>query len=360
MKKILLLLFTSLLWVGCSPEDNEQEKDATNGVVPLAPSNLVAESNISSEAELEWTDNSTNESGFKIERKASGQNYAVVGTVGADIMNYEDLELQNGEEYTYRVYSYNATGKSLTYTNEVTVKPTGTPIIETSPVVSITGTSAVSGGKVTDNAGATITETGVVWSTNPDPEITSSAKTVHYSGEHNFESHLTDLQPETTYYARAYAVNQQGVGYGEEIDFTTAQLPLKTYKITIEGLLDGNYSNYPDPTINSFKADYLFDDQHESMEYSEPITNEVWVEKSKSLSARNQVGVKLYIEQEHTFLTYLVFEIEDLDSGEIIFRGDVGSGTVVAPSSEEDWADNASDEIKIIYDIANKEMNFSY
>lgn len=346
--------------LGCSTEDVGQDKDATKGIIPMAPSNLTAQSETSSEAELQWTDNSTNESGFKIERRSNGQNYTVVGTVDADVMNFRDLELKNGEEYFYRVYAYNSTGKSLTYTNEASITPKGIPVVETFSVTSITGVSAVSGGEVIDNSGAPIIEYGVVWNKEPNPGITLGTKTIQNSGEHQFESQLSGLQPETTYYIRAYAVNDTGVGYGEETSFTTNQLPLKNYKITIEGLLDGDHSNYPDPTANSFFAEFLFDNESEVLKYSEAITNEFWVEKSNYVSARNEVGVKVYIEQQYTFLTYLVFEVQDMDTGEIIFRGDVGPSTIVSPSNPENWGDSATYEIKLVYDIANEEMKFFY
>lgn len=360
MKKYLLIVITCFFWLGCSPEDSEPEKDVTNGIIPMAPTNLMVKSELSSEAELQWTDNSTNENGFKIERKSSGQNYTVVGDVSADIMNYRDSDLKNGEEYFYRVYAYNSTGKSLTYTNEVSVTPKGIPLVETSSVSSITGISAVSSGKITDDSGASITQYGVIWNTEPNPKVNLSTKTINYDSAEQFEDQLTNLHSETKYYLRAYAVNDVGVGYGEEISFTTDQLPLKSYKITFEGLLDGDHSNYPDPTTNSFFAEYLFDNQSEILQYSESITNEIWIEKSKTLSARNQVGVKVYIEQDYTFLTYLVFEVQDMDTGEIVFRGDVGPSTIVSPSSPENWGDNAAYEIKVIYNIAKKEMDFSY
>lgn len=44
--------------------------------------------------------------------------------------------------------------------------------------------------------------------------------------------------------------------------------------------------------------------------------------------ARNEIGIKLYITQKVTFLTDLVFEIQDLEKMETIFRGDVGKNTV--------------------------------
>jgi uncharacterized protein (TIGR02145 family) len=47
------------------------------------------------------------------------------------------------------------------------------------------------------------------------------SKTVDGSGTGSFTSAITDLQPGTTYYVRAYATNSIGTSYGEQQSFTT-------------------------------------------------------------------------------------------------------------------------------------------
>ncbi len=84
---------------------------------PSAPSNLVATLTGSSTTGLSWSDNSTGEEGFKIERKASGGSFSKIGTVGADINIYDDAGLGSGIAYVYRVRAFNANGNSA-YSNE--------------------------------------------------------------------------------------------------------------------------------------------------------------------------------------------------------------------------------------------------
>ena len=64
---------------------------------------------------------STNETGFKIQRKTGAQTFADIGTTGKDVTSYSDNGLTAGATYTYRVYSYNGTGASPTYSNEVSI-----------------------------------------------------------------------------------------------------------------------------------------------------------------------------------------------------------------------------------------------
>ena len=84
-----------------------------------APSGLTGSAGKGS-ATLSWRDNSTNETGFHIERAPSGStSFAVVGSVGMNVTTYRDTVSRGS--YVYRVRAYNATAVSL-YSNTVTVK----------------------------------------------------------------------------------------------------------------------------------------------------------------------------------------------------------------------------------------------
>jgi len=60
---------------------------------------------------LTWTDNSSNEDGFKIERMTDGS-YVDVGTVGANTTSYIDSGLLAGTIYCYRVHAFSSAGIS--------------------------------------------------------------------------------------------------------------------------------------------------------------------------------------------------------------------------------------------------------
>ena len=92
--------------------------------------------------------------------------------------------------------------------------------VETSEVKEITSSSAVCGGNVTTDNGSTVTAKGVCWSTNQNPTVEDN-KTTDGSSVGNFTSNLSNLEPETKYYVRAYATNAAGTSYGEEFNFTT-------------------------------------------------------------------------------------------------------------------------------------------
>src|SRR5437870_2062888 len=88
---------------------------------PAAPSNLTLTSpvlNPDTTLQLAWTDNSTNETGFAIERRMGTGTYSEIATVGASVTSYTDTGLTAGTPYSYRVRAWNAVGYSR-YSDEV-------------------------------------------------------------------------------------------------------------------------------------------------------------------------------------------------------------------------------------------------
>lgn len=95
------------------------------------------------------------------------------------------------------------------------------PTVTTKSVGEVTETTAKVVGQVTADGGADVTERGVCWNTAPAPEV------IHYrvkdaeGGLGFFTLNLSNLEPQTTYYVRAYATNEKGTAYGEEKSFVT-------------------------------------------------------------------------------------------------------------------------------------------
>ncbi len=80
---------------------------------------------------------------------------------------------------------------------------------------------AYTGGEVLSDGGEVVSSKGVVWSTSPNPTIVLNTKTNDGSGVGSFGSELTGLNPNVTYYVRAYATNKGGIAYGNEVSFKT-------------------------------------------------------------------------------------------------------------------------------------------
>ena len=126
--------------------------------------------------------------------------------------------LEEATPYFVRAYAINPVG--IAYGGQEYFTTSTIPTVETSEVTDITATSAISGGKVVFCGGASVSSRGVCWSTRENPTITD-AKTKDGKNTGSFRSVLTGLLTGTVYYARAYASNSIGTGYGLQVRFTT-------------------------------------------------------------------------------------------------------------------------------------------
>ena len=86
----------------------------TTPTVPAVPTNLVATAVSKTQINLTWTDNSTNETNFRIDRSTNGNNFTTLTWTSANVTSFSDTGRQPGTTYHYRVASYNANGSSAT------------------------------------------------------------------------------------------------------------------------------------------------------------------------------------------------------------------------------------------------------
>ena len=161
--------------------------------------------------------------------------------MGAFVSNLSDLK--GNTTYYVRAYATNSAGtgygQEVSFTTLVDI-----PKLTTAPVTNTTQTSAVSGGTITDFGGGTVTERGIVWSENADPTINDNK--IVGTADTTYSDTITGLTVSTTYHVRAYAINSAGVGYGQDIQFST--FPTSLYMIG-NGVADWDWSTTDLPMI---------------------------------------------------------------------------------------------------------------
>lgn len=86
-------------------------KAAEGGLVPKTPSGLTAAAS-KTQINLTWADNSSDETGFKVERSTDGVTYTQLTTPAANSRSYASMSLTGGKKYYYRVRAYNSNGNS--------------------------------------------------------------------------------------------------------------------------------------------------------------------------------------------------------------------------------------------------------
>ena len=107
---------------------------------PAAPSGLAATAASASRINLSWTDNSNNESSFRVERCQGVEpcTFAEIASVAADTVSHADTGLAADTTYTYRIRAVNTAGSSVSSTASATTQTLGTAT--TMHVGSLSGT----------------------------------------------------------------------------------------------------------------------------------------------------------------------------------------------------------------------------
>jgi len=97
------------------------------------------------------------------------------------------------------------------------------PVLTTTEPTGITQKTVTSGGSITSDGGEDIIVAGICWSTSPGTYVMDKhTNDAREAG--SFTSNITGLTPDTKYYLKAYAYTKAGVGYGNEVSFTTLQI----------------------------------------------------------------------------------------------------------------------------------------
>lgn len=167
------------------------KKDATaawsEGCAPAAPINLNATAGTSSlTAALTWTDHSSDETGFKVERSTDGNIFTEIAIVPENTSSYTDNTVAAQTFYHYRIYAFNATGSSV-FSNIATVTTGTTGIhdlnkiglgIYPNPVAHILNVAVKENTqiKILDMTGRTVLSTKI------DPTASSGYASVDVSG----------------------------------------------------------------------------------------------------------------------------------------------------------------------------------
>lgn len=129
---------------------------------------------------------------------------------------------------TYYVRAYATNNKGTSYGEQRTFATTSggggggnhVPTVVVVSINSITQSSAICRGNVTDDGGSSVVERGFCWNTTPSPTINNN----HLSNEDGtgiYTIKLSGLSPNTTYYVKAYAINNAGVAYSDQQTFST-------------------------------------------------------------------------------------------------------------------------------------------
>ncbi|WP_396141668.1 hypothetical protein [Flavobacterium sp.] len=224
MKKLSLFLLTFILF-SCS--NNEEENNTPNVSIPEVTTMSIYFIGLSSagsggnfisdggsritQGGLVWNTSPNPTTALTTKTINNyGEGTAVVGNDFTNTMT----GLSANTIYYVRAYATNSIGTA--YGNEIsfTTNSIQLPSLSTISVEDTTNSTALAVGNISSDGGGSISVRGVVWSTSDNPTIALPTKTIDGSGLGTFNSNLTGLSENTTYYVRAYATNSAGTSYG--------------------------------------------------------------------------------------------------------------------------------------------------
>ncbi len=207
--------------------------------VPATPSDLKAIAQGTDRINLTWRDNSTNESGFKVERRKSTELvWSEIARTGANDVDYQDNGLQQNTTYYYRVRSYNVTGNS-DYSLEASATTEAIPVPATPSEFSAVATSQ--------------TEISLTWKDNSSNENGFTLLRNKFGSDVVFVIPVaagqtgysdTPLEPNTKYVYRLFAFNNiSGNSDTVQTSAITLQIPNPAAPSDVKAII------YPDGKV---------------------------------------------------------------------------------------------------------------
>ena len=128
-----------------------------------------------------------------------------------------------------------------------------------SQVTNITGSSAQCSGEITSTGNGTISAYGFCWNTTGNPTTQDEHNQVGFSTSEPFSFNITGLNANTLYYVRAYATNQEGTAYGNQVTFAT-KARVTTASVTahtLDAIMGGSWvSGSGDETVSDCGVEY--------------------------------------------------------------------------------------------------------
>ena len=210
-------------------------------LAPATPSGLTATQNSiypATRIDLEWTDESGNEDGFKIERKDGADGFwDEIANLGVNITSYNDIGLNSNFTYYYKIMAYNDNGNS-DWSNEDSAITAIMPSYAPPAPTNLSGTPDITEIELEwyDNSSGMYQEDGFDVQINDGGWVLLEA----LGPDSVFYTH-TGLVPSTNYAYRIRAYNEDGESYSDWIVLSTNQaLTSPDPPTNLEGVIDGS------------------------------------------------------------------------------------------------------------------------
>ncbi len=238
VKKAIYSLLLSLVFWGCDKEYFQWNLDK---VYRLPTVNTIRSSNVYNTGATIYGEIISDGGSIITQRGvcwSTNQNPTIANNItnnGTGIGSFTSSLTNLNANTSYYIRSYAINGVGTAYGNQISFTTANIsislPTLTTASASGISTNSGSSGGTITSDGGSAVTQRGVCWSTNQNPTIANNI-TNNGTGIGSFTSSLTNLNANTSYYIRSYAINGVGTAYGNQISFTTANISISLPTLT--------------------------------------------------------------------------------------------------------------------------------
>ena len=244
MKNLLLILVILTLFTSCSKDVDEAEN--INSAPNMFSVNIVHFS--STNVLVSW-DSAIDPDGDLVKYSVVINNQVVVDNLL--ITEYELIDLTPSTSHNGKIVAIDSKNNSTeSVFNFITAS---VPNVQTFEVSDLNLFSFNAGGKLIDQGSSEVSEVGLVIGTYSSPTIEGNLDRIELNLDDQNEFNITIISSpaNTTFYMRAYGINNDGVGYGNEVQFTTPNENVYNGDITLstqEEVVEFGANNYT--TIN--------------------------------------------------------------------------------------------------------------
>ncbi len=316
------------------PADGQTYTFTPPTTVPTAPTSLNFTSVGTIGMTLNWTDNSSNETGFAIWRSTDNVTFTFVAVVNANVSTYAATGLSPASNYYWQVRAVTDAKMSTAISGLQPTIPEAIPTVSTQSVSNIGIFTATGNGTVSSLGTSNLTQYGHCWNISGSPTISDSKTELGVkSSTGTFTSNIAGLIGSTTYYVKAYATSSVGTAYGSQVSFTTLQSdpvlavngfsPISSTSATVLGSITTVGSPAPThygfcwnttttPTISNSKTDLGAVSQ--TGNFSSDLTG-LTVGTTYYVRAYATNAVNTYYGPQQTFVTFYNFSNADNSIG---------------------------------------------
>ncbi|WP_147343419.1 fibronectin type III domain-containing protein [Bacteroides cellulosilyticus] len=160
-------------------------------------------------------------------------------SVGSSAISMRIKDLKPNKNYLVRAYGINAKGVGYGKTIRVLTNNATAPVVSSITPVDSTALSVAVKASILSEGESGVSEIGFCWSAESQEPTTAHLKydATEQLGHSEFNTRIEGLKPETTYYIRAYAINEHGTGYGDVYMFVSGKaFTVTTLSVDVHGV----------------------------------------------------------------------------------------------------------------------------